>query len=163
VPSKRDYKAAYERRDERARAQGYRGYYDYRAHDNGRLPPDQPKLRGEALSRARGHRGAADLERSMRPGMLVFVEGSERNKDGTYKWVDIRTVDEQGRETTYRLRGAAATSSARLGRILEAGQAAGAVFTPVPSLDVSGLIEDDGDGLDEDMAELDFSDSDIPF
>jgi hypothetical protein len=65
--------AAYERRDARARALGYRSYYDYRAHGNGARAPSEPRLSGESLARARGHRGASDLQGALRRGDVELI------------------------------------------------------------------------------------------
>jgi hypothetical protein len=63
----------WQRRNARAIELGYRNYYDYRAHDNGRLPPSAPALRGDELARSRGHRSAADLEKLLRSGRVELV------------------------------------------------------------------------------------------
>lgn len=99
--------AAYLRRNARARSLGYKNYYDYRVHDNGRLPPAQrPLARGEARSRARGHRSGADLVRALKPGSLVLVQNySERDSQGRFRWVELMVIDESGRERSYRLTG----------------------------------------------------------
>lgn len=74
----------WERRNARARAQGYDSYYDYRAHDYGRIPPAQPRARGATLARLRGHRSEADLERMLRSGRVELVN-------------TVTTVDRRGR------------------------------------------------------------------
>lgn len=70
--------SAWQRRNDRAAALGYgtaerSPYYDYRAHDNGRIPPGEAPLRGEGLARARGHRGASDLDRLLKSGDVELV------------------------------------------------------------------------------------------
>lgn len=160
--------AAYERRNARARALGYRSYYDYRAHDNGKIPPAAPRLRGEALRRARGHAGAADLTRAMRPGALITAtpDPTSRRTDGTYARIHVTVIGEDGSERDYMLR-TATLKPGQLDAIIAAAGAAGAVFSPSPSLDLAALLEDvddyDDDDEYDDDGEYDFSYDDIPF
>ncbi len=129
--------AAYQARNARARALGYRSYYDYRAHDNGRIPPAAPRLSGGALRKARGHASAADLIADARPGMLVTAtpDPRSRRKDGTYSRVYITAIAEDGSEREYLLR-ADTLKAARLSKLIGGLDAAGAVFSPSPSLDI---------------------------
>jgi hypothetical protein len=73
-----------ERDNARARALGYESYYDWRAHDSGRIPPGEPRAQGERLAALRGHRGAADLERLLKSGRVELVN-------------TVTTVDAKGR------------------------------------------------------------------
>lgn len=120
-------------RDLRAQAKGYRNYYDYRAHDNGRIPPGQPALRGEALARARGHRSFADFLRSgAQEGSLVFTDQKgPRDKRGRFQWVDLKVVDPSGRERVFRLKGKQATR-ANLKRAVKELETGGAVVAAGP-------------------------------
>lgn len=122
-----------EQRNRLAQAKGYTSYYDYRAHDNGRLPPGSPGLRGEALGRARGHRSLSDFLRSgSREGVLVFTDNKgPRNAKGQYQWVDLKVVTPEGQERVYRLRGKQA-SRANLKRAVKELSAAGAVIAAGP-------------------------------
>jgi hypothetical protein len=63
----------WQRRNARAIGLGYRNYYDYRAHDNGRLPPSAPALRGDELERARGHGTAGDLAPLLRRRRVEMI------------------------------------------------------------------------------------------
>lgn len=96
-----------ERRNARAQALGYRNYYDYRVHDNGRISPDQPALTGADLARARGHRGYRDFIINVAPGDNVSLDDvGPRNALGQYQWVDVSVADGiTGDETVYRIRG----------------------------------------------------------
>lgn len=134
---RRKLSPAYERRNQRARAAGYRSYYDYRAHDNGRLPPDVAPIKGERLGRLRGHRSAADLERSVKTGSLVMVVNhSERDpSSGQYTWVEVVTVDPSGRERSFRLRGPQLRRR-QLERTVTRVERRGGVLSPSPSLDI---------------------------
>jgi hypothetical protein len=71
-------------RNERARAAGYKNYYDYRAHNYGKSPPSAPRARGSELAMLRGHRSAADLERLIQSGRVELVN-------------TVTTVNTQGR------------------------------------------------------------------
>lgn len=95
-----------EARNARAQALGYRNYYDYRIHDNGRIPPEESSLQGSDLTRARGHRGYMDLRAALGEGDLVSVSDvGPRNRLGQYQWVDVSVADANGDETVYTIRG----------------------------------------------------------
>jgi hypothetical protein len=97
--------AAYERRNERARAKGYKSYYDYRAHNQGKLPPSAPRASGAALRRLRGHASRADLISGLREDTLIVAAGYERDAAGRFKQLDLQLVDERGRTSEFTLRG----------------------------------------------------------
>lgn len=134
-PRKPAPSTAYQRRSQRARALGYKSYYDFRTHDNGRLPPEAARPSGEARQRLRGHRAGKDLQRDLREGDLLVVTDSRRRGDGTYLWVDVKVIDERGRERVYRLSGAQLRTG-RLAALVASVSSAGAVLSPSPSLDV---------------------------
>lgn len=139
----RSISPAWNARNARAQAAGYRNYYDYRAHDYGRIPPAGEPLRGEPLSRARGHRSAADLARAVQEGAVVMVGGhSERGKDGRYTWVDLVLVRPDGSERVYRLRGKQITEQ-HLQQLADRIDQAGGVVSPSPSLDLRRLAPED--------------------
>ena len=144
--------AAYERRNAAARAKGYRSYYDYRAHGNGSRPPGEPRLRGEALRVARGHAGPADLRRdAAKPGTLVTAtpDPTSRRKDGTYGQIHVTAIGEDGSEREYLLN-IAKMKPGELDRLIADLDAAGAIISPSPSLDISAYASrpDDDDELD---------------
>ena len=132
---------AYARRDERARALGYKGYYDYRAHDNGRLAPDAPRLSGQPLARARGHVGAEDLVRDIREGDVVTlidgVDAIEIDDRGRYVLIRKRVLSFTGRAREYSLRN---LTKAQLVALIKREVAAGATFSPAPSLDQRRIV-----------------------
>jgi hypothetical protein len=152
---------AYEARNARARALGYRSYYDYRAHGNGALPPSQPRLSGAALRRARGHAGAADLRRETKPGTLIMAtpDASSRRKDGTYGRVFVTAIGEDGSEREYLLKGKQ-LDAGELDKLMADLNAAGAVMSPTYVLGPPPADEDEPADL-----ELIYEDdlSDIPF
>jgi hypothetical protein len=136
----RNYKAEYEGRNARARALGYKGYYDYRAHDNGRIPPSRARVTGDALAKARGHRSRADLIADSRDGLLT-VERTERDqKTGRITKVDLLLIDKDGKEKRYTLRRNQLTTKA-LARLVEDLDAQGVIFSPSPSLDLRRLSD----------------------
>lgn len=147
--------AAYQRRNAAARAKGYASYYDYRAHDNGRIPPGQPRLSGRALSRARGHTSTADLIAAARPGTLIMAtpDPTSRRADGTYSRVWVTMIGEDGSDVQYLIRGNALKGPA-IDRLVDGLNAAGAVFSPSPSLDLRGYGSDDDGNDDEDWLDL---------
>ena len=97
--------AGWERRNARARAAGYRNYYDFRAHDNGRLPPSAPALRGELLARSRGHRGASDLQKAVDAGRVSMAQVYDTTKDSSGKvtHVSMLVTDQRGNQRLYRV------------------------------------------------------------
>jgi hypothetical protein len=147
---------AYQRRNARARALGYRSYYDYRAHGNGARPPSAPKLSGEKLRQARGHASAADLRRASLDGALVTTIGEGRKADGSYERLRVIVVDLDGRQREYVLRGKQARQR-QLRQTVAAIDAAGAVFSPSPSLDLQTMI-DEPDDFDVEAPELQLDD-----
>src|SRR4029077_20733962 len=126
-----------ERRDAAARAKGYASYYDYRAHDNGRLAPSAPRLSGEQLARARGHIGRAAFLRSLDEGDLIIMRESvssvERDAQGRYKRIVKVVLDAvTGRERRFVLRN---LTRLQLVKLIHDEQERGAVFSLSPSLD----------------------------
>src|SRR4051812_22148218 len=88
--------SAYDKRNTRARQLGYRNYYDYRLHDNGRVPPGPIKLSTAARARRRGHRGRSDFLASLGEGDLILlpygissVEFDDDARDGEGAYVEI--------------------------------------------------------------------------
>jgi len=84
--------AGWQRRNELARAKGYRNYYDYRMHRYGVRPPEEEIPRGEAGYRLRGQHGPAALRLLLlRPERIALVvEIPEANKKG--QWTHMRFV-----------------------------------------------------------------------
>lgn len=138
---------AYERRNARARALGYKSYYDYRAHGNGARAPEAPRLSGEKLRQARGHASAADLERANLDGALVTTIGEGRRADGSYQRLRVTVVDIDGRQREYVLRGKQAEAR-QLRRTIATVAGSGAVFSPSPSLDLQQMVGDDVDDFE---------------
>lgn len=131
--------SAYSRRNARAQAAGYRNYYDYRTHDNGRLPPGSPRPKGSALDRLRGHNSGAAFKARIREGELVLVDDYQRGKDGRYKWVDLKVLDVNGDERIYRLKGRQLRVSYLRGLVKRIDDA-GAVISPNASFDLRKLV-----------------------
>lgn len=61
--------AAWERRNELARAKGFRNYYEYRT----RTAPGEAKPSADVLRRRRGHAGRADLDRTLKAGNVELI------------------------------------------------------------------------------------------
>lgn len=137
---------SWQRRNDAARAAGYRNYYDYRVHDYGRRAPSAPVER-EQLSRLRGHRSGADLRRDIKPDSVVTWNGSERDpKTGRYRWVELAVIGPDGRERIYRLQGNALKKADLEKTIGSIGAAGGTVFSPYSYID--NLVTDN-DAFDE--------------
>lgn len=96
--------AAYERRNAAARAEGYESYYHKRIM--GGRPPDAPRPSGDDLEQARGHRGAADLERLAASGQveLISMTPSETNSAGQWTAINVRVQTSDGRTRDFTIR-----------------------------------------------------------
>jgi len=128
----------------RARELGYRSYYDYRLHGSGRIPPGTPPPPAGSAERAaaRGHRGAEDLVRSLRPGdVIILPDGlpsiTRNGRTGNYERIRVLVVKENGTEQRFTIRRA---SYERIAGLLERMAAKGAMFSPAPSLDLRRLV-----------------------
>lgn len=146
---------AWQARNERARALGYESYYDYRAHDNGRIPPSRPRLEGDELTRARGHRGARDFERSLEHGRvdLVTMIGVDRDEKGRIVSIHVQTITTDGRMRTWRLSGEAADPRRFVSAVSALGPGAGVRLIGSPRL-LSSFGEVGGGGLTEEQEEF---------
>lgn len=98
--------SAWQKRNAAARAKGYRNYYDYRAHDFGRMAPGTPRASGERLRRLRGHAGVGDLNRAVRSGRVELVNAVQTGSDPPT--FDVLVVMSDGSQRTYTLKGKAA-------------------------------------------------------
>lgn len=104
------------RDDARARAAGYASYYDYRAHDYGRIPPSEPRARGDRLAALRGHRSAADLDRALRSGRVELVN-TMRTVDAKGRiGVDVLVTRDDGSTVAYRI---SDKQAARVGQVID--------------------------------------------
>lgn len=149
---------AYERRNELARARGYRNYYDYRIHDNGRIPAGEPPLQGGARARARGHTGRSDFLRLIRanPDAYVLPVGLRRWPNGQWALIHILVLLPDGTERHFYLRSRPGAendpASQRSLEFLKAElQASGNYVVAAPSIDVFADMDEppDFDELDE--------------
>lgn len=145
----------YARRNERARALGYRNYYDYRIHRNGELPPSEPPPVGEERQRLRGHRGLQDFLDAIREGSVIslvsHISRIERRPNGRYKQIDKMLLLPDGTQRIFTLRNL--TREQLLGAIADES-ARGATWSPAPSLDQRRLASAaELDNLDAEHAE----------
>lgn len=99
--------AYWQARNARARAAGYRSYYDYRTHEYGRRPPSEPPARGARLAELRGHRSAADLAAAIRTGRveMVLTNTSRRDARGRITEIEVQATMADGSRRTYTLKG----------------------------------------------------------
>ena len=129
MASKRDYRAAYARRDARARAAGFDSYYDQRVRGGQTATPGSAKPHGQQLARARGHAARADLLRALKPGDLVFSEFDRRDEKGKFTALQLRLVDLRGREREYLLSGRQ-LKCRQMRELVERIEEAGATIAP---------------------------------
>jgi hypothetical protein len=144
---KRGNTPAYERRDARARALGYENYYDYRLHDNGRLPPGPIEMSPAERARRRGHRGRLDFLRSLGEGDLIIMpyglssvefDDDARGGEGAYVEIVKLVIDgDTGADRTYILRN---LTRDELADTIEEEERRGVIFSPAPSLDQRRLV-----------------------
>ena len=93
---------AVERRNARARAAGFRNYYEQRIRGGVRKAvPGSPRPTGEALARARGHRGHADAIRAIPRAQSASITGMGRDSSGRFTKIAVILVDDQGDSVTY--------------------------------------------------------------
>lgn len=89
----------------------------------------------------RGHRGAADLVRTLKPGdVLVVPDGlPDIRKDarGRYAKIEVLVLREDGRSERFTVR---RRTYEQMARLLAAMSAKGAMFSPSPSLDLRRLV-----------------------
>jgi hypothetical protein len=136
--AKRDYKAAYARRNARARALGFTSYYDQRVR-KGRLSAPRPT--GAALRRLRGHASGRDLLATARDGDVVIASMGGRDANGKYHHVDITLLGSDGGDLEFTLRGPQMKTS-YLKQLVADLEAKGVAFSPAPSLDLRRIAED---------------------
>lgn len=147
--------SAWAKRNARARALGYRNYYDYRAHGYGSRPAAEPAFRGEKLRQLRGHASGADLAAAARPGDLIVATMGSRDSQGRYRSIDILLVGADGDDQEFQIRQRHQLTRDYLTALVADLEAAGAIFSPAPSLDLRRIAdeasdEEDDDDLDED-------------
>lgn len=145
---------AWERRNARAQALGFRNYYEQRT----RQTPGDPKPSRETLRRRRGHAGPRDLEKLVTSGRVELVNVVQTGYDPPT--FDVLCILSDGSQRSFTLRGEAATR-----RFRDAVNAAG---PDAPQLIGSpkgrtALADVAGVSADEPDTPATFDDSDIPF
>jgi hypothetical protein len=143
----------------RARAAGYKSYYDFRLHGSGRVAPGvaAPAKGSAERARLRGHRGAADLVRNLKPGDVIVVPNGlpdiAKDAKGRYAKIEVMVLRDDGSTDRFTIR---RSTYERMAGLLEQMAAKGAVFSPSPSLDLRRIVRvADRPGLyDEEEAEI---------
>lgn len=145
--AQRDHKAAYARRDARAKAAGYKSYYDYRLHRYGSLPAAAPVPTGAARRKLAGKAGRAAFLASLGEGDLIIMphglssvefDPDARGGEGAYLEIVKLVIDgETGADRTYILRN---LTRDELIDTIEEEERRGAIFSPAPSLDQRRLV-----------------------
>ena len=102
---------------------------------------------------ARGHASAKDLERAVQPGALVTTIGEDRQADGTFRVLRVTVIGVDGRQRDFVLRGAQAKGR-QLKKTIANVSAAGAVFSPAPSLDLQLMLPELPDVDTDDWMDL---------
>ncbi len=160
--------AAYERRNELARAKGFRNYYEQRT----RKTPGAPKPSREELRRRRGHAGPQDLERLIRSGRVELVNVVQTGYDPPT--FDVLCIMQDGTQRSFTLKGEAATKRFRAAvdaagpdapQLVGSPKGRGALAAAGGSDDPDTAAEIAAMEADAERGETagDFSDDDIPF
>ena len=140
---RRDYAAEYRRRQERARSRGFESYYQERIRGGAKASPDTPPPGPEVRRRRAGHGGRSAFLDYIREGDVVMradhLSRIERAGSGRYVAIEKLVVPEDPERPTRRFVMHGLTK-AQLARMIEAELQAGAVLTPVPSLDQRRLL-----------------------
>lgn len=146
-PRKKQVSPAWERRNAKARSLGYRNYYHYRTAGYGKQPPAAPAPKGARLRKLRGHLGRADFLADLGEGDLIIMpnglssvefDPEARDGQGAYREIVKLVIDgDTGADRTYILRN---LTRDELVDTIEAEEAAGAIFSPAPSLDQRRLV-----------------------
>ncbi len=90
--------SAWERRNAKARALGYKNYWDYRTHGYGAAAPTAPRPRGEEFARLQGRRSARGLEGLLDRDQVELVKFWPRPDS-----FEIVVTLSDGSEKTFRL------------------------------------------------------------
>lgn len=133
--------SAYQRRNQRARAAGYRNYYDQRLHAGAPPGAALPPKGSPERSRLRGHRGAADLVRTLRPGDVIVVPDGlpdiAKDAKGRYAKIEVLVLRDDGTTDRFTIR---RKTYDQMAGLLDQVAAKGAIFSPSPSLDLRRLV-----------------------
>jgi hypothetical protein len=135
----------------RARKLGYKSYYDYRIHDNGRVPPgravpagQRSRLRGHGVDRWRRHGQAAQMLRVIDAETTVSltqpVSQILRRADGVYPEIEKLLIGGDGMGRTFTIRD---VTRKQLVALIEEEIRRGAQFVKAPSFDQRRLVSDD--------------------
>lgn len=158
---------AWERRNERARAAGYRNYYEQRT----RKAPGAAKPSREELRRRRGHAGPGDLSKLLKAGKVELVNVVQTGYDPPT--FDVLCIMEDGSQRSFTLRGEKAARRFRADVNAAGPDAPQIIGSPkgrarlqedaeleAELAAAEADAEDFGEGGDKPAA---FDDSDIPF
>ncbi len=145
---------AWERRNAKARAAGFKNYYEYRT----RKTPGAPKPTREELRRRRGHAGPRDLEKLVKSGRVELVNVVQVGYDPPA--FDVLCIMDDGTQRSFTLKGEAATR-----RFRAAVDAAGADAPQLVGSPKGRARFEDRDDMPDALNEAPavFDDSDIPF
>lgn len=152
--------SAYDRRNARARAAGFKNYYEQRIRGGvEQARPSTPRPEGEELSRMRGHRGPADLEQLLASGRVEMVTAiapsGGRDDKGRWRAIDWRITLDDGSDKDFTIR--ASITPEQLNRLRDAIRDQGILYLPRPSVDVFRLFAE-SDEEDEDEYDLEAGD-----
>jgi hypothetical protein len=100
--------AAWERRNARARAAGFKNYYEQRT----RRTPGAPKPSREELRRRRGHAGPSDFTRLLKSGRIELINVVQTSY--TPATFDLLCTMQDGSQRSFTLRGEAPVTRFRL-------------------------------------------------
>lgn len=139
-PSARSARTAHD--NARARRLGYKDYYDYRLHDNGKIPASKPLPPRGQRGEQRGHAGGLrKFLKELKPGdIIVMPDGLaavDLDKQDRFREVRKLVLKEDGRAPVYVLK---RLTYDRMVRLIEQEEERGATWSPSPSLDQRRLV-----------------------
>lgn len=151
--------AAWERRNERARAAGFRNYYEYRT----RRIPGAPKPPKEELRRRRGHSGEKPLERLIRSGRVELVSVVQIGYGDPPRF-DVTVILKDGTQRSYFVRGSAGVRAVKGAIDDQGGDAPQIVGSPKALRAFTGADEDTSYENAEEQAAIleEYGDDDAP-
>ena len=153
APKPAPKQTAWERRNARARAEGFKNYYEKRTREK----PGAPKPSKETLRRRRGHAGARDLEKIITSGRVELVNVVQTGYDPPT--FDVLCILEDGSQRSFTLRGEAATRRFRASIDAAGVDAPQLIGSPKGRAVLADALEVPAD----DDTPATFTDDDIPF
>lgn len=138
-------KPAWQRREQRAQAKGYRSYWDYRLHNYGKLAPDRPTPTGELRQQLAGRRSYNALIQELeanRVEQILQTPGPRDPNTGQYSEIMVDVQLSSGKTRSYRLYGDDLKGK-QIQRLRQLVSDSGTDIYVNPSLDILGIADEE--------------------